>query len=142
MTTRSEATISTIYDQLMKNRYMLTIAKHQVKDYVTKEDIDKVITILKNEDTLQIVDHLSVYEISPKYRQLHGHFIVSTPTKVHFKQYTSILGFRLQWKPIFNIYGAVQYLQKDIEHDNSQSDILMENYFNHNYAFNEQKGNQ
>ncbi len=125
---------TTIDNSMHKYVYMLTIAKHQVKTYVQKEDITETVSLLKRK-LVQLRTHETCYELSPKYHQLHAHIIVSTPKKVYYKDNCSINGFRLQWSPVFDIKGARNYLTKDATNQYEQEAILMENYFNNINAF-------
>ncbi len=121
-------------NSMHKYVYMLTIAKHQVKKYIKKINILSVVSLLKKKLNL-LRTHESCYELSPKYHQLHAHIIVSMPKKVYYKDNNSLDGFRLQWSPVFDINGARKYLTKDATNKYTQEAILMENYFNNNYAF-------
>ncbi len=121
------------YKGIYKHRYMLTIAKHQVKDYVTKEDLMAIYRELSFK-----IPHMHlismIYEISPTYRQLHAHALVYTKKAVYYRRHSSNGGFRLQWSPVFDEAGVNDYLQKDLK-TRSQDEILMENECNHKYLF-------
>lgn len=131
---RSKATIKT--QLLHKNQYfyLLTIAKHQVKDYVNKSQLDKIVNSIKyKHDSLHVINYC--YEISPKYNQLHFHGIVRLNHKISYKLNCSLGGFRLQWKPIYNWVGANQYITKEASDIYKQEQILEENFYHHHYAF-------
>jgi len=131
---RSKATIKTV---LLDNRprfYLITIAKHQVKDYVHKSDLDNIVVRLKTKhDTLHVID--CVYEISDKYRQLHIHAIARLGHTISYKQNNSFNGYRVQWSPIYNWKGALSYLTKVVKSKYRQEQIFAENNYNHSYGF-------
>lgn len=121
-------------DNSMHN-YMLTIAKHQVKDYVDKSDILEVLHLLKLRlPYLETTDVYS-YEISPKYRQLHYHGVVRSPRRIHYKENNTLNGYRLQWSPIYNMESTMAYIYKDAINRFRQEQILDDNYYSHNYGF-------
>ncbi len=114
--------------------YLLTIAKHQVLDYVHKSDLDQIMVFLKlKHDSLHVIE--SSYEISSLYKQLHFHAIVRLSHKIYYKKNNSLKGFRIQWKPIYNWKGAFRYVYKDSSNQYEQEQILVSNYLNHHYAF-------
>lgn len=105
-----------------KYTYMVTIAKHQVKDYVDKSDIDLVLKTLK--ERFNTLDYIVIgYELMPKYNQLHCHAVVQLMENVYFKKNNSILGFRVQWSPCKNMNGAIQYCTKDAYNKYAQQQI-------------------
>lgn len=119
----------------IQNEYMLTIAKHQVKDYVTTYDINSVIKILKERFNTLAVQTIG-YELMPKYNQLHAHLLISIKEPVYYKKNSSILGFRVQWSPSDDPKGAIKYIQKDAYNKYAQEQILDVNkYTNGPYAF-------
>ncbi len=114
--------------------YLITISCQQKKDYIDRDMLDKVIIWLK-----MGVDHLniirSVYENSGKYRQLHWHGIISVPKNFYYRPYTaygdlslSMNTYRIQYKKIYDIKGAIKYINKDLRYK-TQEDILLENYY-------------
>ncbi len=117
-----------------KHIYLLTIAKHQVKDYVSQNDLLRVHTALKCR-LADLYVPLVAYEISPKYRQLHMHGIALTKRAVFFKENCSILGFRIQWRKIYDLEKAIQYVYKDAYNSYIQEQILIMNYYSHHYGF-------
>lgn len=114
--------------------YLITFAKHRVKDYVSKEDLDTVHGELK-----KVISHfympLYAYEISPKYLQLHLHGLAFTKKPIRYKNYNSILGFRIQWKPCYNKRRAIDYIYKDATNKWEQEQILDINYYLHHFSF-------
>ncbi len=130
---RSKATIDKVW-----YRYMITIRKHQVKDYVSKEDLDivynKLNTKLLNDNIKQIYKKV-VYEIDPHYNQLHSHCLLYISQRPLFKRYSSFIGFRVFWRPIYDLKGAIGYLEKDAYNEFAQELILIENFYNSNYGF-------
>lgn len=124
------------YDKVdtIPNTYLLTITKHQKKDYVSKENLNTVITELKLRlPTLHFTHY--AYENSGYYKQLHFHGVCTARTGVSYRKNASIFGYQLMWKPVFNLAGAISYVTKEACSKASQADILVENYYNHNYGF-------
>ncbi len=121
---RSETTI----------RYLVTISCQQKKEYIDRGMLDRVIRWLKmNVDHLSIIR--SVYENSGKYRQLHWHAIISVPKNFYYRPYTAygdlslnMNTYRVQYKKIYDINGAIKYINKDLQYK-TQMDILQNNYY-------------
>ncbi len=136
MTSRSASDDET--NSIQKYRYMLTIAKHRVKDFVPKGDLDCVYHQLWW-SIPSLRRHELSYEISSLYKQLHMHAIVSTRKPVHYKKHCSNLGFRTQWFPIHHMKDSMKkassYVNKGIESQPDLEEILLENYCNHHYLF-------
>ncbi len=107
-------------------RYMITIRKHQVKDKVLLDEIHSVLhhiqLLYPNIRFMQ-----TVYEIDPKYEQLHCHSIVHVNTKIRFASISKFKGFRIFWRPIFDIKGARSYLTKVIKTNKQQKILLNRN---------------
>ncbi len=135
MHSRSETTID--YNDTYrgyKYKYLITIAKHQVKDYVGQEDLDLVHAILKSRLTDLYIPYWA-YEVSLRYGQLHMHGVALTRRPVFYKEHNSILGFRVQWSKIYNLKRAIDYVYKDANNKDMQMQILNENYYRYNYGF-------
>ncbi len=113
--------------------YFLTIRKHQVKDYVTKEDLDHILICLKLRLPLKVSD--VTYEMDNKYGQLHSHIILSTLRSVYYKKHSSINGFRVYWRLINEKEPTYNYMYKDSVNKFDQEQILITNYYRHNYGF-------
>lgn len=131
MQSRSETTIKTSG----MHKYMLTVAKHQVKDYVTKSELDNVIHCLKLKLPFLVTSTIKCYELSPKYHQLHMHIYVASPRPIFYKNNNSVNGFRLQWSKCTNYSGMIEYIRKDAINKYVQDQILIQNYFYNNYGF-------
>lgn len=131
MLSRSKATIKTNG----MHTYLLTISKHQKKDYVDKSDLNAIIVTLKwKHPSLTFTEYS--YENTGKYRQLHFHGLCRVNGKIMYKDNNSINGYRLQWKPVWDTAGAIKYITKDTQGNKyRQEQILVENYYNHNYGF-------
>ncbi len=114
--------------------YLITIAKHQVKDYVSEEDLQRVHWALKCRVTDLFIP-LVAYEISPKYRQLHMHGIALTKRAVFYKENCSLKGFRIQWRRVYNLPRAIGYVFKEARNSYKQEEILIDNYYAHHYGF-------
>ncbi len=131
---RSKATIKNNGLHRKHFFYLLTIAKHQVKDFVDQLQLDAIVNYIKLvHDSLHIITHS--YELSNKYDQLHFHAIVRLSHRIIYKDNNSHKGFRLQWKPVYNWHGAHTYITKDATDKYKQEQILLENFYHHNYAF-------
>ncbi len=116
--------------------YFLTIRKHNVKDYVSERNIKDITSELKNKLTLEICD--LVYEIDDRYNQLHSHVIVKSNRSIYYKDNTSTKGFRIYWKPIptrRDRERIVSYMHKDSCNKYEQEQIIITNYYRHNYGF-------
>ncbi len=117
--------------------YLISINKHQVKDYVTKADLDRIIIQLKwLETSLDIKD--SAYELGHKYNQLHFHAIVKTKPSFRYRHLTKLDGYQIYWKKIIDNKDIVKistYIHKDSSNRFEQEEILECNYYLHNYAF-------
>ncbi len=113
--------------------YFLTIAKHQVKDYVSECQITDVIKELQGKLFFRIID--VVYEIDTKYQQLHSHVLIRSRRFINYKNYTSIQGFRVYWKAVINRDPVQGYMHKDSCNKYEQEQILITNYYRHNYGF-------
>lgn len=113
---------------------MLTIAKHQVKDYVKPEDLIEVLGKLKKE-LPQLKTFEYCMELSPKYKQLHLHILCSNPKRIYYKDFCSRGGYRLQWSPQFDRTKVLSYIRKDARDTHHQQAILFQNLFNNEYMF-------
>lgn len=140
MYSRSETTIDTdsihnaIKDGKYKYVYLLTIAKHQVKDFVDADMLDNIHAELKWRLT-DLYMPAYAYEVSPHYRQLHLHGIALTKRAVFYKENNSLDGFRLQWKKVYNLPRALEYVYKNAHNAHVQEQILVSNYYEHHYGF-------
>ncbi len=125
--------------------YMLTITKHQKKDHVTPEELDEVVVKLQNSIDNFIV-YEDAYENSGKYKQLHMHLIVSTDEAFRFSpRWTSLDGFQLKWKRVYDMRKAINYIYKDQngsrdgqvnpKYAQNQESILWSNRWNHVLCF-------
>ncbi len=113
--------------------YFLTIRKHNVKDYVSERNISDILVELQRRLSLKIID--VVYEVENKYAQLHCHVIVKTVSSVYYKKHSSINGFRVYWRPVVNRAKVLSYMHKDSCNKYEQEQIIVENYYRHNYGF-------
>ncbi len=91
--------------------YMITIRAHQVKRHIPEKELIKILTFILNDD-LHYYDH--DVELDPKYKQLHLHAILWSSKKLIYKDRpTSKWGFRIYYKQIGSLPGAVSYLHKN-----------------------------
>ncbi len=114
--------------------YMVTIHKYQKKDFVTHIEILEVVNWLYSRIPFMKTKNL-VFEIDHKYLQLHGHCFVRTNEPISFKKHCKHNGFGVYWRPIYDYKGACDYLKKQVKNKYEQDQILLENYFRYNYAF-------
>ncbi len=119
--------------------YMITIRKHQVKDFV---DVGVLRTILDNLIINRLgwtschVDNV-VFEVDPTYLQLHLHCILYSKRDFRYSKYTSAgFGeFRVHFRKVYDLDGAKGYLKKQSWNPWVQEQLISENYYNHNYGF-------
>ncbi len=117
-----------------KYLYLLTINKHQVKDYVTRESLGYIMLRLKMLISDLYMPHMA-FEIGDKYKQLHMHGLGVTTKPVLYSKHNSILGFRIEWKRVYNLKGVLQYIYKSAYNKYEQENIIDNNYYNHNFGF-------
>ncbi len=121
--------------------YLITIRKHQVKDYVSVDELLSVlgrfVELYPNAD---IVD--KGIECHGMYMQLHTHFIVCTPKKFYYRLFSQWEGFIIHYKLIEigciqDMLSVIDYIHKN-DHNNKYvlSQLLDENYYRYNYGFN------
>ncbi len=114
-------------------KYIITIRKHQVKDYVVESDIDAVVSYLKlKHDSLKVLNH--AYEIGHKYNQLHFHAMISLCHAIRYSDNSKHNGFFIHWKRIYNECNAVKYILKDSPNRYEQEQILTINKYCHSKA--------
>lgn len=113
--------------------YFLTIRKHQVKDYVSEADLSDIIICL--ERRLPIIVSDVTYEIDHKYLQLHCHVLLKIDRNVYYKQHSSINGFRVYWRPVYDSKPTYNYMHKDSCNKYEQEHIILANYYRNNYGF-------
>ncbi len=117
--------------------YFISIHKHQVRDYVTKPEIDDIIIQLKwKEPSLHIRD--SAYELGHKYNQLHYHAIVTVNSHFRYMSATKLDGYRIYWKRVIDtkdICKISTYIHKTVSNRFDLEQVLQCNFYLHNYAF-------
>lgn len=113
--------------------YFLTIRKHQVKDYVSEDDLVSILNTLERRLPIIVTD--VVYEIDSKYEQLHSHIMLKTRKSVYYKQHSSINGFRVYWRKVVDLEPTYDYMHKDSNNKFDQEQIFITNYYRHNYGF-------
>ncbi len=113
--------------------YFLTIRRHNVKLYVSEQDILNVLCELDRR--MNIKFKYIVYEIDNKYNQLHSHMLARTDKPVLFKNNSSINGFRVYWLHVYDGQPLVCYLHKDSCDKYQQEEILITNYYRQHYGF-------
>ncbi len=117
--------------------YFISIHKHQVKDFITKAEIDGIIIRLKwMAPSLHIQD--SAYELGNKYNQLHYHALVTVKSSFRYKTAISIAGYRIYWKKVIDtkdIQRISTYIHKTVSNRFDLEQVLECNFYLHNYAF-------
>ncbi len=113
--------------------YFLTIAKHQVKDYVSEHNLKEIISELHHKLPFKVIS--VVYEMSNKYSQLHSHVLIKSRKYINYKQLTSIKGFRVYWLSVENREPIMSYMKKDSCNKYEQEQLLVTNYYRHHYGF-------
>ncbi len=113
-----------------KDTYMITIRKHQVKDYVNKYMLDEVALYLEQGiQSFYIIQQ--VYENSGLHKQLHYHAIAKVNKNFRYKPFVEYNGFQIHWTRVYDYYKACAYLLKDLR-CKTQDDILTDNFFSIN----------
>ncbi len=117
--------------------YMVTIRKHQVKDFVTVCELATILDDLVYNKLGRENCHCDnvVYEVEKTYKQLHLHCILHSEFNFRFGRYTKKAGFRLHFRRVYDFDGAVGYLRKQVRNKYEQEQLINENYYNHNYGF-------
>lgn len=129
----NEVRIGRMIDPSIRN-YFITIRKHQVKDFVDVQDLMNILNyIMHKVPSLRL--GANSFEIDKVYNQLHFHAIVTTSHYFNFKGLTSHNGFRIYWKPVYSKKLLHHYIQKDAFNKYEQEQIIISNYYNHNYGF-------
>ncbi len=126
--------------------WMITIHARQKNLFVSVEDIKEVISYLK--DNGVVFTKHTAYENHGRYSQLHFHGLVCT--RENFR-YASLTGygdksvchktFQIDWKSIFNLDGALEYIYKQARNEIVQHQIIVTNYYTYNYNTNWNKDN-
>ncbi len=117
--------------------YMITIRKHQVKDFVTVCELASILDNLIINDLGWASCHCDniVYEVDRTYKQLHLHCILYSDINFRYSKYSKAGKFRIHFRRVYNFDGAVGYLKKQVFNKYEQEQLIDENYFNHNYGF-------
>ncbi len=116
--------------------YMVSIHKHQKKDFVCKYDLDNVLNkLLASLASYQPQAGNIVYEMTAKYCQLHLHCILKVARDFRYYRYTKSNGFRVHFTKVYDLIGIQSYLSKQVTCHAKQDQILDENFYTHNYGF-------
>ncbi len=116
--------------------YLVTIRKHQVKDYVSLDDLQQILAALHYND----IDFFTgCAEAHGKYKQLHYHGLVRVSRGFHYYKYTKILDFRIHWKKLkqneYMLGDADYYIFKHNPTEEYVNQTLMCNYYRYHYGF-------
>lgn len=116
--------------------YLVTLARHQVKDYVSYEHLDKIIKTL-NKPFFNIIDYCC--ECHGRYKQLHAHMIVKVNKSFKYKHYVkTVTGFIMHFKQITTpLINVKQYIHKHCKgHSPEQlQQTYYTNYYRNHYGF-------
>lgn len=113
--------------------YLITIRKHQTKDYVSMAELEEVKGGLSN--TVGTLEYYAV-ERHGRYKQLHAHGIILLPRTTRYGLYTKYNNFRIHYQRIESYIGAIKYIFKHYnKYSHTQLDTELSNYFAYHYAF-------
>ncbi len=125
---------------------MLTITSHNKKTYIHQSELDVILYKLQKSIELFKVGDFS-YEVSGIYHQLHFHGLVTVLKSFRYSpQWTSLDGFQLKWKKVFNKRRAINYIYKDqngsrngvkTKYARNQESIIFENKCRNENLFSE-----
>ncbi len=114
--------------------YFLTVRKHQVKDFVSPDDIMNVIQYISQTIPSFLLGP-NCYEIDRTYRQLHFHCIAMISEYFRYKAVSTYGGFRIYWKQVYNENVLTRYIHKNnICNKYVQEEIIVNNFYTHNKA--------
>ncbi len=111
--------------------YLVTVRKHQVKDFVSPVDLENILWYLSKRGVHNLYGK---WERHGRYKQLHYHFITRIPKYT----LTSFSGFRIHYERFSKgDYSAMQrYIDKHYNyHTHDQQHTSLANYFAYYYAF-------
>ncbi len=114
--------------------YLLTIRKHQVKDFVTVNELKSALANLVSHIPMYVTN--IVFEVEHTYMQLHLHCIITMDHYFNYTRYTKYHGFRLHFKKCYDLGGLKGYLLKQVSNKYIQEQLIVENYYSHYYGFN------
>ncbi len=115
--------------------YLVTICKHQVKDYVSPNDLFNTLWYLSKHG---VTDFYGKYERHGRYKQLHYHFI----TRIQCYDLTSLSGFRIHYErfPKGDLPVMKRYIDKHYHpYHHTQEDTSFSNYYAYHNGFSSQK---
>ncbi len=116
--------------------YMVSIHKHQKKDFVSKKNLDDVLNkLLALLGYYQPLATNIVYEMTNKYSQLHLHCILHVVRNFRYYKFTDNMGFRVHFTKVYDLIGIQSYLSKQVTCHAKQDQVLDENFYNANYGF-------
>ncbi len=117
--------------------YMITIRKHQVKDFVSVSELRDTLDYLIIEQLGWSTCCISnvVYEIDPIYSQLHLHCIMHAKRNFKYSRYTRAGPFRIHFRRVYDLGGMERYLTKQIPDKYRQEQLIIENHYNYHYGF-------
>lgn len=113
--------------------YLVTLARHQVKDFV---DHDYLKDIIRNLDKQHFdIKHYAL-ERHGKYKQLHAHMLVKVNKYFKYQSYVKAVdGFIMHFRKITkSLKNVIKYIYKHI-HPHDPNHVRLANYFNNHYLF-------
>lgn len=116
--------------------YLVTLRRHQVKDYVDYEHLDNIINGL-DKQFFDIKDYC--LERHGKYKQLHAHLIVKVNKGFRYKRHVkAVKGYIMHFKAITtSLRNVSAYIHKHCKnHSHEQLEQTRYcNYYSHHYGF-------
>lgn len=116
--------------------YLITIAKSQVKDYVSVRELQEIIHALELEHNISCI--YGKWERHGKYKQLHYHGIFWLPTRTQYSRLTKLYDMHLHFSKCIkrDIPRIKRYIDKHFHPSiHTQLDTELANYFNNKYCF-------
>ncbi len=125
--------------------YLLTIEKHQVKDYVDSYDLISELAYIQVQ-----LSRMSVLDIGLEahgmYMQLHLHALVRIDYNFRYSSICKHNGYRFHWARLYDkvdidrvslyFYNRLGgYIHKNAWDNYRQEQILDENYYRYHYGF-------
>ncbi len=125
---------------LLMYYYLVTIASYKKLEEVTEKELKQAANAFLMYYKRAWIVSIGV-EAHGLYRQLHCHMVVGYYKRFYYKQFKSIFGLRIHYKPLEldNIHdqeAILKYVHKyDHDDDYVRDMIFIENYYKYNYGF-------
>lgn len=115
--------------------YMVTICKHRRLEYITESELWKQLGMLLDVLPQGTLFSNIVFELDPKYHQLHLHAICRTKVHLWYKRLVGNEQYQYYWTRVYDIDGVIRYIYKDGFGDVQQNQVFEQNYYHHHYGF-------